>query len=292
MHNMHRQIGMLGAYIDRVTLDEAVLRVHEFVVTGQPHQVTTVNVDFLRLAQEDLEFRSIINRSDLAIADGMPLVWASGWLGDRLAERVTGVDLVDYCCDLAARENYGVFLLGGEEGVAADAAEVLKQRHPGLRVVGEYSPPIGEFVEDEDRKIVALIQEAKPDFLFVAFGAPKQDLWIAQHQEELQVPVAMGVGGVFNFLTGRVRRAPVWMQQKGLEWFYRVICEPRRLWRRYFVNDMPVVLRLANEAMHVRMAKMQAPSPARIVSPQLSELPPPNMSTAPVSAPGITSDTV
>jgi N-acetylglucosaminyldiphosphoundecaprenol N-acetyl-beta-D-mannosaminyltransferase len=169
---------------------------------------------------------------------------------------------------------------------------VLKQRHPGLRVVGEYSPPIGEFVEDEDRKIVALIQEAKPDFLFVAFGAPKQDLWIAQHQEELQVPVAMGVGGVFNFLTGRVRRAPVWMQQKGLEWFYRVICEPRRLWRRYFVNDMPVVLRLANEAMHVRMAKMQAPSPARIVSPQLSELPPPSMSTAPVSAPGITSDTV
>jgi N-acetylglucosaminyldiphosphoundecaprenol N-acetyl-beta-D-mannosaminyltransferase len=211
----------------------------------------------------------------------MPLVWASGWLGDRLPERVTGVELVDRCCSLAAANDYGVYLLGGEDGVAEAAGEVLQERHSGLRVVGAYSPPVGQFTEDEDQKMVSLIQEAEPHILLVAFGAPKQDLWIAQHQHQLKVPVAMGVGGVFNFLTGRVKRAPAWMQEKGLEWLYRVMCEPRRLWRRYFVNDMPVVVKLANEAIRTRFASIESPAAALsapLSSPaQLSEVPAANM---------------
>lgn len=253
MHNMHRQIGLLGSFIDRVTLDEAVLRVHEFVESGLPHQVTTVNVDFLRLAQQDLEFRAVINRSDLAIPDGMPLVWASGWAGDRLPERVTGVDLVDRCCSLAAAQGYRVFLLGGEDGVASAAGDLLVERYPNLQVAGSYSPPMGPFSAEEDQKMVSMIRDVQPHVLFVAFGAPKQDLWISRHQEQLRVPVAMGVGGVFNFVTGRTKRAPDWMQQKGFEWLYRVMIEPRRLWRRYFINDMPVVVKLANEALRARM---------------------------------------
>jgi N-acetylglucosaminyldiphosphoundecaprenol N-acetyl-beta-D-mannosaminyltransferase len=270
VHNLHRQIGILGAFVDRVTVDEALLCVDDFVSSGTPHQVTTVNVDFVRLAQENLEFRAVINRSDLAIADGMPLVWASSWLGDKLPERVTGVDLVERCCAMAAERGYGVFLLGGEDGVAAAAGEILTQKYPGLRVAGAYSPPVGPFSDEENRKMVTMIQEAQPHFLFVAFGAPKQDLWIAQHQHEIRVPVAMGVGGVFNFLTGRVKRAPLWMQRRGLEWFYRVICEPRRLWRRYFINDLPIVAKLVGEAFRMRLTPLtpDVPNISTTPSPQ------------------------
>jgi len=252
MHIMHRQIEIMGAYVDRVTLDEAVQRTSEFLTSGGAHQIVTVNVDFVRLAQENKEFMDVINRSALAIADGMPLVWASGWQGDRLPERVTGVELVDRCCSMAARDGLRVFLLGGADGVAGAAAEILMDKHPGLQVAGAYSPPIGPFSEEEDRKMVDMIKAARPDFLFVAFGAPKQDMWIAKHRDELQVPVSVGVGGVFNFLTGRVQRAPQWMQQHGLEWAFRVMQEPRRLWHRYFVEDMPIISKMAFEALRVR----------------------------------------
>jgi N-acetylglucosaminyldiphosphoundecaprenol N-acetyl-beta-D-mannosaminyltransferase len=273
MHVMHRQIGILGAYVDCVTLAEATQRVHEFIESGLPHQVVTVNVDFIRQAQDDKLFMEVINRSDLAIADGMPLVWASGWLGDKLPERVTGVELVDQCCGFAAREGYRVFLLGGADGVAQSAAGVLTERHPGLQVAGAYSPPIGEFSEEEDRKIVEMIKEARPHILLVAFGAPKQDTWIAKHQQSLSVPLALGVGGVFNFLTGRVKRAPIWMQRRGLEWLYRVSQEPARLWRRYFVNDLPVVTRLAFVALQMRMLSLfMSPAGTYEPHPELSEV--------------------
>ncbi len=279
MHNMHSQVGILVAYVDSVTLDEAVQRAHEFVQSGQPHQITTVNVDFLRVAQDNLEFRAVINKSDLAIADGMPLVWASRWLSDRLPERVTGVELVDRCCEFSAREGYRVFLLGGEDGVAAAAADVLIGRYPGLQIVGTYSPPVGPFSEEEDRKMVEMIRESQADILFVAFGAPKQDLWIAQHRDAINVSLAIGVGGVFNFLIGRVKRAPEWMQQRGLEWLYRVIQEPRRLWKRYFVQDMPIFAKIGMEVIRTRVELgngVGAPSrqsPHTLGVPQLSEAP-------------------
>lgn len=268
MHVMHRQIGILGAYVDCVTVAQAAERAREFVESGLPHQVVTVNVDFLRQAQNDREFMEIINHSALAIADGMPLVWASGWMGDRLPERVAGVELVDHCCRFAAEEGYRIFLLGGEEGVPDAAARILTERHPDLQVVGAYSPPIGPFSDQEEAKIVEMIKEAKPHILLVAFGAPKQDMWIAKHQRQLGVPLAIGVGGVFNFLTGRVKRAPGWMQQHGLEWLYRVTQEPARLWRRYFINDMPVVAKLAYAAMQVRLAGLFA-TPVGTLEPQL-----------------------
>jgi N-acetylglucosaminyldiphosphoundecaprenol N-acetyl-beta-D-mannosaminyltransferase len=280
MHVMHRQVGILGAYVDCVTLAQAVQRVREFIQSGLPHQVVTVNVDFVRQAQNDNEFLGVINRSALAIADGMPLVWASSWMGDKLPERVTGVELVDQCCRIASEDNYRVFLLGGEAGVAQSAAQVLTERHPGLQVVGAYSPPVGPFSDEEDSKMVNMIREAHPDILLVAFGAPKQDLWIAKHQHQLAVPLALGVGGVFNFLTGRVKRAPGWMQERGLEWLYRVIQEPGRLWRRYFVQDMPVVMRLLFAAFQLRVLGMFM-SPMSTLQPQPDLLPEPTQSHLP-----------
>ena len=273
MHIMHKQIEILGAFVDKVTLDEAVQRTHEFIESGISHQIVTVNVDFIRLAQENQEFMDIINRSDLAIADGMPLVWASGWAGDKLPERVTGVELVDRCCEMAASDGLKVFLLGGQDGVPEAAAEIYKGRYPGLQVVGAYSPPVGPFSDEEEHKMVQMIREARPHFLFVAFGAPKQDMWISRHREELGVPVAIGVGGVFNFVTGRIKRAPVWMQVHGLEWLYRVFREPRRLWRRYFVKDLPVIAQMAVGAMVARTAESLSTSGMLEPQAQLSEVP-------------------
>jgi len=249
---MENQVNILGASIDNVTMDDAIERINSFITSDGSHQVVTVNLDFLRLAHESNEFRGIINSSDMAVADGMPLIWASRMMGAPLPERVTGVELVDRMCELAARKGYSIFLLGGASGVAAGAADVLQARYPGLRVAGIYSPPMG-FGDDEDQKMVEMIREAKPDMLFVAFGAPKQDNWIAAHQQELGVPVAVGIGGVFNFLTGRTRRAPSWIQRTGMEWFYRVAQEPTRLWRRYFLMDMPIMALMLLMVLQTRM---------------------------------------
>ena len=265
---MNSQVRILGANIDRVTTDEALSTIRDFVISGRPHQVVTVNLDFIRLAEENHDFRRVINHSHLAVADGMPLVWASRWFGLPLAERVTGVELVERCCALAAREGYSIFLLGGADGVPEAAAAKLLERHPTLQIAGTYSPPMGPFSAEEDAKMVAMIRAAAPHFLFVAFGAPKQDTWIAQHRGILGVPVAVGVGGVFNFLAGRVQRAPVWMQRHGMEWLYRVSQEPQRLWRRYFVEDMPVLAKIAAQAL-----QSQAKQPAQRLSLMLSRPP-------------------
>lgn len=233
-----------GTFIDRVDREEAVKRIHGFLRSGQPHQVVTVNLDFLSIAERHPHFRHIINSAGLAVADGMPLVWLSKLRGEPLVERVAGVELVDDACRLAAITGDGVFLLGAAPGVADLAAERLKERHPGLRVVGTYSPPMGTIKRKESQHMVRMIREARPGVLFVALGAPRQDVWIAEHLHELDVPVAMGVGCVFDLLAGVASRAPRWMQSAGLEWSYRLIREPRRLWRRYIVNDLPTFGRL------------------------------------------------
>jgi N-acetylglucosaminyldiphosphoundecaprenol N-acetyl-beta-D-mannosaminyltransferase len=128
--------------------------------------------------------------------------------------------------------------------VAEEAASALRARYPGARIVGTYAPPVGPFTPAEDETICRMIQEMQPDLLFVAFGAPKQDLWIRAHMERLGVPVCVGVGGSFDILAGRVNRAPLWMQNRGLEWLYRMMQEPRRLWRRYLVQDLPIFFQL------------------------------------------------
>lgn len=242
---MRYRVNLLDMWIDKVDIKDAVARIDAFVRTGRPHQIVTVNVDFLRLGLEDPAFKNLINSADLAVADGMPLLWGARLLGDPLSERVTGVELILECAALAAARDYGVFLLGAGPGVAAEVASVLRARCPGVRVVGAYAPPVKDaFSAEEDERTVRLIQETRPDMLFVAFGAPKQDEWIRTRLHRLNVPVCMGVGGAFDMLAGRVQRAPVWMQRHGLEWAYRVLQEPTRLWKRYFIDDMPVFLRL------------------------------------------------
>jgi N-acetylglucosaminyldiphosphoundecaprenol N-acetyl-beta-D-mannosaminyltransferase len=241
---MAEQCRILNVRIHRVALDAVRARLDAYVRDGGAHQVVTVNMDFLRLACGDAAFREALNAADLSVPDGVPVLWAARLLGEPLGERVTGVDIVEQGAALAAERGYRIFLLGAEPGVAAAAADELRRRHPGLLIAGTYAPPFGPFSAAEDARIVALVRAARPDMLFVAFGAPRQDVWLHRHRHELGVPVMAGVGGTFNFLAGRVPRAPRWMQRHGLEWAYRLRQEPRRLWRRYLLGDLPVLLRI------------------------------------------------
>jgi N-acetylglucosaminyldiphosphoundecaprenol N-acetyl-beta-D-mannosaminyltransferase len=242
---VRRRIAFGGVLVDQVDLAGAVARVRELVRAGGPHHVVTVNLDFLSIAGADDQFRGTLNLADLAVADGMPLVWLSRLTARPLPERVAGVELFTECCALAAEEGRSVFLLGAGPGVADAAAARLQELCSGLRIAGTYAPPKGPMTARENDRIVATIRAAQPDFLFVALGAPRQDLWIRQNKQRLNVPVAMGVGCVFDLLAGQVNRAPGWMRGAGLEWAFRLCQEPGRLWRRYLVNDLPLFARLA-----------------------------------------------
>lgn len=247
-----QRVRLLNTTIDPLTLAEAMHEVERYVESGLPHQLVTVNVDFVRIAQENEQFRRILNNSDLSVADGKPLLWAARWTGQELPARITGMDLVLGCAELAERRNEAMFFLGAAEGVAAKAALALRGDYPDLKV-HTYSPPMGPFSDEENAKMVSMIRESGAKYLFVAFGAPKQDVWIMEHMHELGVPVCAGVGGIFNFLAGAVQRAPEWMQRSGFEWVYRIMQEPGRLWRRYIVQDLPVFARMMMQPVTTTM---------------------------------------
>lgn len=240
---------ILDVRVHRVTLAAVCEQMEAFIRSGRPHQIVTVNMDFLRLARQDAAFHAVVNAADLVVPDGVPVLWAARLLRRPLGERVTGVDLVEQGAALAATRGYRVFLLGAAPGVADAAAAALVQRYPRLCIAGTYAPPIGPFTAEEDARMVAAVRAARPHLLFVAFGAPRQELWIHAHLDDLAVPVCVGVGGTFNFLSGAIPRAPVWMRRAGLEWAHRLAQEPGRLWRRYLVHDLPLFLRLVGAGL-------------------------------------------
>jgi N-acetylglucosaminyldiphosphoundecaprenol N-acetyl-beta-D-mannosaminyltransferase len=193
------------------------------------HQIATINPEFVMKAQEDPLFKTILQQADLCIPDGIGLVLAGYLKRKRLPERVAGSDLVYRLAQEAANQGWNLFLLGAAPGVAEEARDVLLALYPRLQVAGTYA---GSPDPAEDEKIVSLINETKAELLYVAYGAPGQDKWIARNRERLKtVKVAMGVGGSLDFISGRVSRAPDWMQRLGLEWLYRLYKEPWR-WRR------------------------------------------------------------
>lgn len=253
------RVELLGVGIDCVSHDDVLARVRSFIEGGTPRRIVTVNLDYLRLAGNDESFRTTLNTADLAIADGMPLVWASRWSGKPLPQRIAGQDLFDSICRAGGERRWSVFLLGAAPGVAATAGDVMATRYPGLRVAGAYSPPVGKFDPVEEQRIRSMVRSARPDVLFVALGAPRQDIWISESLAGLGVPVAVGVGCSFDVVSGHQLRAPLWMQKVGLEWSFRLLQEPRRLWKRYILGDLPVFVRLA------AAARRNKQTPARVV---------------------------
>jgi N-acetylglucosaminyldiphosphoundecaprenol N-acetyl-beta-D-mannosaminyltransferase len=233
---VRKVIVILGIPVDDLDMDQTLERISTFVEighrTGRTHQVVTVNADFVVNAIKDPEVRFILQEADLATADGMPIVWGARLLGVNLSDRVAGADMVPLLAERAARQGYSIFLLGAEPGVAAQAAEILCKRYPELKIAGILAPPFSPVLE-MDPALVDAVKAAQPDILMVAFGNPKQEKWVAMHRQKLGVPVMMGIGGSLDFLTGTTQRAPVWMQKTGLEWFHRLLQDPRRMWRRY-----------------------------------------------------------
>ena len=232
------KINLLGTAIDNVTMEEALQTIERFIHEKNNRMVFTPTVDHLVKLKSDAEFREAYERCDLVLPDGMPLLWAGIFLGTPFKQKVSGSDLFPLFCVLAARKGYRLFLLGSPPGVASKASQILKAKSPGLQVVGTYSPPF-DFEEDENenRKMVRMIRAAKPDILFVGLGAPKQEKWIAKYKNDYQCPVSMGVGASFDFVVDPRKRAPRWMSHAGLEWFWRLLHEPRRLWKRYLIKD-------------------------------------------------------
>ncbi len=219
---------VLGIQVDPVSCEEALARIESFVREGEVHQVVTINPEFVMRAQRDRPFRCVLNSAALSLADGIGLVWAARLLGCPLPERVAGSDLVPLIAERAAQAGWRVFLLGAAPGVADQASHTLQERYPRLQVVGTYA---GSPAREEEAQIVQRIQATHPDILFVAYGAPAQDMWIARNLAVLGTPVAMGVGGALDFIAGRTTRAPGWVQGLGLEWLHRLIHQPWR-WRR------------------------------------------------------------
>ncbi len=222
------QVDILGILVDNVTFEEALSSVQGFIRNGRPHQVVTINPEFIMAARRDPEFAQILNRADLALPDGQGLLWASRMLGTPVVERVTGVDTVVKIAALSAKEGYRLYFLGAAEGVAEAAARELRHSYPELQVVGTCA---GSPAREDEEPIVDIIRQADPHILFVAYGAPEQEKWIARNMLSMQVPLAMGVGGAFDFISGQAKRAPRWVQRLGLEWLHRLYRQPWR-WRR------------------------------------------------------------
>lgn len=227
MQPLH-SITLLDVRVDDVTMDQALDMIAAFIDQGGPHHVVTVNPEFVMAAQRDPAFRAVLNAAQLAVPDGVGLNVAARWTGQQLRGRVPGVELCERLAALSAQRGYRIYLLGAAPGVAQTTAAVLERRFPGVVIVGCFagSPRLEDEAEIRER-----IRVARPDLLLVAYGAPQQDLWIARQQPMLKIPVALGVGGTFDFLSGRVVRAPGWMRRLGLEWLFRLIRQPWR-WRR------------------------------------------------------------
>ena len=241
-----QRITLMGCHIDNLSMEDTLVKVEEFIQSGQPHQHVVVNVDKLVKASRDESLRRIINDCALINADGMPVVWASRLLGTPLKERVAGVDLFEALMRRAADKGWRVFLLGAREDVVRAVRDTYLRKYPPLLIAGWRNGYWDG--EQEEAEVVEQIRASRADLLFVAISSPKKEIFLGRHQAAMQIPFAMGVGGTFDVAIGRVRRAPRWMQQSGLEWLFRFMQEPRRLFRRYFIDDMAFIWLLIKEA--------------------------------------------
>jgi len=205
-------------------------------------QIVTVNAQFYVLAEKSSAFRNCLHRAEYLCADGMPIVWICKTFGGKDVPRIAGVDLIGDLCREGASQGLRVFLLGGRQGTAAATATLLEKKYPGIQIAGVVCPPWG-FEQNPSAldDVLDAIQSAKPDIVFLALGAPRQELFIDRYIRPLGVPIAIGIGGSFEILSGQAPRAPEWMRSKGLEWFYRFAHEPGRLWKRYLIGNAEFV---------------------------------------------------
>ncbi len=242
------RVDILGCLVDNFSMKETLARIEEFIIDGRPHQHVVVNVDKIVKADRNSELRDIINKCDLINADGMPVVWASRLLGRPLKGRVTGIDLFMELLERSAKKGWRVFFLGARETVVSKVAAVFKKKYPSLKIVGFRN---GYWRPEQEESVVEEVKKARPDILFVGISSPKKEEFLGSYLKHMGVPFAMGIGGSFDVLAGFTKRAPLWMQRAGIEWFYRFLQEPKRMFKRYFVDDLHFFLLLAREVFKI-----------------------------------------
>jgi N-acetylglucosaminyldiphosphoundecaprenol N-acetyl-beta-D-mannosaminyltransferase len=232
-----RRVNILGVGVSALTMAQALRTIDDWVAHDEHHYVCVTGVHGVMESQHDAVLRRIHNAAGLVTPDGMPLVWLSRLKGERHVERVYGPDLLLEVCGSTARRGYRHFFYGGADGVPERLADRLGHRFPGISIAGTYAPPFRRLTAAEDEMIVRRINAAGPDIVWVGLSTPKQERWMHEHVGRLDARVLIGVGAAFDFHAGLKKQAPRWMQRSGLEWSFRLLTEPRRLWRRYLVNN-------------------------------------------------------
>jgi N-acetylglucosaminyldiphosphoundecaprenol N-acetyl-beta-D-mannosaminyltransferase len=232
------KVRFLNVSVDNLTMDEAIAAADDLIRQRTCSFVATPNVDHLVLLDKNSELREAYEKANLVLADGMPMVWFSRFYGGKIKEKISGSDFLPKLCEMAAQKGYKIFFLGSAEGIARKAARNLEKQYPDLRIVGCYSPAMG-FENDPEQmaEVDRRLDETKPDILAVALGCPKQELFIAKNKDRWQIPLSLGIGASLDFVAGRKKRAPQWMSNCGLEWFFRMWQEPGRMFKRYVLRD-------------------------------------------------------
>lgn len=230
---------ILNTYVNAISMDETICEVEKIIAKGIPTQHVVINALKVNLMNEDPKLREIVNACPLINADGASIVWAAKKLGVPLKERVAGIDLFENLVKVAAEKGYKIYLFGAKEDVVTKVKQIFEEKYPKLRIVGYRN---GYFTEADESQIVANMAKSGADMMFVAFSSPQKEYWVNKYLQQLNIPFVMGVGGSFDVVAGVTDRAPKWMQDHGMEWFYRFVQEPKRLWNRYMVGNRKFVV--------------------------------------------------
>lgn len=231
----------MNTYVDNVTEKQAINHIEMCIKNRKIGHVITPNVDQIVRIEKDPYFKEICDNAELLLVDGHPLMWIAKWYKRPIKEKICGSDLVPHLCEIAAEKGYRVFLLGAAEGVAAKAAKMLEEQYKGLIIAGTYSPLFGfEKNEEELQKINTILKDSQADLLFVGMGVPKQDRFIYENMHKYEIPMSFSIGATIDFIAGEQKRAPRWMTDHGIEWIYRLLCDPKRMFKRYIIDDMNI----------------------------------------------------
>ena len=233
---------LLNTFVNNFNMSEAINTIECLIESRQKSYVIAINVDVVIKIEEDRYLKKITDDADIVLVDGKPLVWIANFYKRPVKEKVSGSDLVPLLCARAVEKNYSIYIIGGKEGIAKKAKERLQNLYPGISIVGTYSPPCGFEKDEAELNIInQKINQAKPDIVIACFGCPKQEKWVYENYMKYDANVSICAGATVDFLAGNISRAPKWMSDNGLEWFYRFLQEPKRMFKRYFIDDLMII---------------------------------------------------
>ena len=233
---------LLNTYVNSVNMEETIDAIEKMISDRKKSYIVPINVDVVMQIENDPKLKEIVDKADLVLVDGQPLVWIARWHKKPVKAKISGSDLIPELCKVAAKRGYSIFIIGGADGVAEIAKTNLEKQFIGIQIVGTYAPPFGfEKDDNELEKINLMINQKNPDILIACLGCPKQEKWIYDNYQKYNANVSICAGATVDFLAGNVKRAPKWMSNHGLEWLFRVTQDPKRLIKRYFIDDVKII---------------------------------------------------